>query len=93
MKDLTQNEQANYLFNQLFEERHKIEQHQYYFDGLKHQLPMMMKETERAVFTGRSATWKKSQNLIGLDIKLLLKQHSEYLQQFPLNSHQNSRHT
>jgi predicted adenine nucleotide alpha hydrolase (AANH) superfamily ATPase len=34
----TQNEQANYLFNQLLEERHKVEQHQQYFDELKHQL-------------------------------------------------------
>jgi predicted phage-related endonuclease len=39
-----QNEQANYLFNQLLEERHKVEQHQQYFDELKHQLQMMMKE-------------------------------------------------
>ena len=81
--DLTQNEQANYLFNQLLEERHKVEQHQQYFDELKHQLQMMMKEAERAVFTGGSVTWKKSQDSISLDSKSLLKQHPEYLQQFP----------
>ncbi|MGB5886476.1 MAG: YqaJ viral recombinase family protein [Acinetobacter venetianus] len=83
VEDLTQNEQANYLFNQLLEERHKVEQHQQYFDELKHRLQMMMKEAERAVFTGGSVTWKKSQDSISLDSKSLLKQHPEYLQQFP----------
>ena len=83
VEDLTQNEQANYLFNQLIEERHKVEQHQQYFDELKHQLQMMMKEAERAVFTGGSVTWKKSQDSISLDSKSLLKQHPEFLQQFP----------
>ncbi|MCH7310576.1 lambda-exonuclease family protein [Acinetobacter sp. ANC 4805] len=83
VEDLTQNEQANYLFNQLLEERQKVEQHQQYFDELKHQLQMMMKEAERAVFTGGSVTWKKSQDSISLDSKSLLKQHPEYLQQFP----------
>jgi type II secretory pathway component PulJ len=67
-----QNEQANYLFNQLLEERHKVEQHQQYFDELKHQLQMMMKEAERAVFTGGSVTWKKSQDSISLDSKSCL---------------------
>jgi predicted phage-related endonuclease len=72
VEDLTQNEQANYLFNQLLEERHKVEQHQQYFDELKHQLQMMMKEAERAVFTGGSVTWKKSQDSISLDSKSFL---------------------
>jgi hypothetical protein len=67
----------------LLEERHKVEQHQQYFDELKHQLQMLMKDAERAVFTGGSVTWKKSQDSISLDSKSLLKQHPEYLQQFP----------
>ena len=83
VEDLTQNEQANYLFNQLLEERHKVEQHQQYFDELKHQLQMLMKDAERAVFTGGSVTWKKSQDSTTLNSKALLKQHPEYLQQFP----------
>ena len=48
-----------------------------------HQIQMMMKDAERAVFTGGSVTWKKSQDSISLDSKALLKQHPEYLQQFP----------
>jgi hypothetical protein len=38
----------------LLEARDKVEQRQQYFDELKHQLQMMMKEAERAVFTGGS---------------------------------------
>ena len=83
VEDLTQNEQANYLFNQLIEEKHKVEQHQQYFDELKHQLQMMMKDAERAIFIHGSVTWKKVQDSISLDSKSLLKQHPEYLQQFP----------
>jgi predicted phage-related endonuclease len=59
----------------LLEARDKVEQRQQYFDELKHQLQMMMKEAERAVFTGGSVTWKKSQDSISLDRKSLLKQY------------------
>lgn len=83
VEDLTQNEQANHLFNQLLEERHRVEQHQQYFDELKHQLQMLMKDAERAVFIGGSVTWKRAQYSISLDSKALLKQHPEYLSQFP----------
>ncbi|ATZ66687.1 YqaJ viral recombinase family nuclease [Acinetobacter haemolyticus] len=83
VEDLSQNEQANYLFNQLLEERHRLEQHQQYFDELKHQIQMLMKDAERAVFTGGSVTWKKTQDSTTLNSKALLKQHPEYLQQFP----------
>ena len=83
VEDLSQNEQANYLFNQLLEERHRLEQHQQYFDELKHQIQMLMKDAERAVFTGGSVTWKKAQDATTLNSKALLKQHPEYLQQFP----------
>jgi hypothetical protein len=44
---------------------------------------MMMKDAERAVFTGGSVTWKKSQDSISLDSKALLKQH--------LNTYSSSR--
>lgn len=83
VEDLSQNEQANYLFNQLLEERHRLEQHQQYFDELKHQIQMLMKDAERAVFTGGSVTWKKAQDSTTLNSKALLKQYPEYLQQFP----------
>ena len=44
---------------------------------------MLMKDAERAVFTGGSVTWKKAQDATTLNSKALLKLHPEYLQQFP----------
>ncbi|MCY3197904.1 YqaJ viral recombinase family protein [Acinetobacter baumannii] len=81
-EDFTDNEVANQLFNELLEEKRKIETHQQLFDELKHRLQILMKDAERVVFIGGSITWKKAQDSISLDSKALLKQHPEYLQQF-----------
>ncbi len=83
-EDFTDNEIANQLFNELLEEKRNIEAHQQLFDELKHRLQMLIKDAEQVVFIGGSITWKKkAQDSIGLDSKALLKQHPEYLQQFP----------
>lgn len=84
-EDFTDNEVANQLFNELLEERRKIETHQQQFDELKHRLQILMKDAERVVLMGGAITWKKAQDSISLDCKALLKQHPEYLQQFPQN--------
>ncbi len=81
-EDFTDNEIANQMFNELLEEKRKIETHQQLFDELKHRLQILMKNAERVVFMGRSITWKKAQDSIGLYSKALLKKHPEYLQQF-----------
>ncbi|MDP7762677.1 YqaJ viral recombinase family nuclease [Acinetobacter baumannii] len=83
VEDLSHNDQANQLFSQLLKERHHIEIHQNLFDETKHQIQMLMKDAERVIFMGGSVTWKKAQDSIGLDSKALLKQHPEYLQQYP----------
>jgi predicted phage-related endonuclease len=75
--------QANQQFEQLIQSRNQIEKHQEQFDLLKHQLQAKMQEAERATFTNGSVTWKKSKDSISLDSKALLKQHPEYLSQFP----------
>ncbi|MFV5344286.1 YqaJ viral recombinase family protein [Acinetobacter oleivorans] len=82
-EDFTDNEIANQLFNDLLEEKRKIETHQQLFDELKHRLQILMKDAERVVLMGGTITWKKAQDSISLDSKALLKQHPEYLQQFP----------
>ncbi|MHA3062867.1 YqaJ viral recombinase family nuclease [Acinetobacter sp. ANC 4641] len=83
--DLSEDSDANQQFEQLIQERNWIEQHQEQFDLLKHQLQAKMQDAERAVFQGGSVTWKRSKDSISLDSKALLKQHPEYLQQFPQN--------
>lgn len=81
--DLSEDTEANQQFEKLLQQRHLIEQHQEQFDLLKHQLQAKMQDAERAVFQAGSVTWKKSKDSISLDSKALLKQHPEYLQQFP----------
>ncbi|MHA3104364.1 YqaJ viral recombinase family protein [Acinetobacter sp. ANC 3791] len=81
--DLSEDSDANQQFEQLIQQRNLIEQHQEQFDLLKHQLQAKMQDAERAVFQGGSVTWKRSKDSISLDSKALLKQHPEYLQQFP----------
>ncbi|ENV47608.1 hypothetical protein P255_01933 [Acinetobacter brisouii CIP 110357] len=88
--DLSEDTEANQQFEQLIQTRQHIEKHQEQFDLLKHQLQAKMQDAERAVFQGGSVTWKRSKDSISLDSKALLKQHPEYLQQFP-QSKQGSR--
>jgi putative phage-type endonuclease len=83
--DLSEDTEANQQFEQLIQQRNLVEQHQEQFDLLKHQLQAKMQEAERAVFQSGSVTWKRSKDSISLDSKALLKQHPEYLQQFPQN--------
>lgn len=82
--------QKNQQFEQLLEARNQIEKHQEQFDLLKHQLQAKMQQAERATFIAGSVTWKNSKDSISLDTKALLKQHPEYLNQFP-QSKQGSR--
>jgi putative phage-type endonuclease len=88
--DLSEDEQANQQFEQLIQSRSQIEKHQEQFDHLKHQLQAKMQESERATFKAGSVTWKKAKDSISLDSKALLKQHPEFLNQFP-QSKQGSR--
>ncbi len=81
--DLSGDEQANLQFEQLLQARNQIDKHQEQFDLLKHQLQVKMQQAERATFEAGSVTWKKSKDSIGLDIKALLKQHPDMLNQFP----------
>ncbi len=82
-EDLTENATANQMFKQLLQEKQQIEVYQQSFDELKHQLQMLMKESERAIFLEGSVTWKRSKDSTSLDSKALLKQYPELLQQFP----------
>lgn len=82
--DLSQLQSANQLFDQLIEEKNRIEQHQNNFDELKHQIQVLMKDAERATFATGSVTWKKAKDSVSLDSKALLKLHPELLEQFPM---------
>lgn len=67
VEELSQNEHANQLFNQLIQEKHQIEKHQNNFDETKHHIQMLMKDKERAVFSDSSVVWKKSKDRVALN--------------------------
>ena len=84
VEDLSQNENANLMFDQLIKMKEEIQHKQERFDQLKHQIQMMMKEAERATFSRGSVVWKKAKDSIGLDTKALIKHQPELIELYPL---------
>ncbi|SEL24225.1 YqaJ viral recombinase family nuclease [Acinetobacter sp. DSM 11652] len=84
VEDLSQNEEANQIFESLLKEKQCLEKHQNIFDELKHQIQMLMKEAERATFKRGSVVWKKAKDSTSLDLKALLKHQPDLIQQYPL---------
>ena len=60
VEDLSHNENANLMFDQLIKMKEEIQHQQERFDQLKHQIQMMMQDKERAVFAHGSVVWKKA---------------------------------
>ncbi|OTG86980.1 YqaJ-like viral recombinase [Acinetobacter sp. ANC 4558] len=85
VEDLSELPEANQLFEQLIQSKQQIEVHQEIFDQSKHQIQMLMKDAERALFKAGSVIWKRSQDSISLDTKALLKAQPELLSQYPLH--------
>ena len=84
VEDLSQNETANLMFYKLTKLKEEIQHKQERFDKLKHQIQMMMKDAERAVFTNGSVVWKKANDSVSLDTKSLLKHQPDLIEQYPL---------
>lgn len=82
-QDLSEDDSANQLFEQLLQQRQLLEKHEQQVDLLKHQIQAKMQDAERARFNKGSVTWKKAKDSIGLNSTALLKLHPEYLEQFP----------
>ncbi len=85
MLDLSQDEQANALFNQLLLLKEQLQDKQTQFDQIKHQIQMLMQDKERIVFAQGSVVWKQAKESISLDSKALLQAQPELLQQYPLH--------
>lgn len=83
VEDLSQNENANVLFNQLIQLKEELQQKQNRFDHIKHQIQMLMKDAERAVFQHGSVVWKKAQDSVGLNLKALLQHQPNLIEQYP----------
>ncbi|HBG83923.1 MAG TPA: YqaJ-like viral recombinase [Acinetobacter radioresistens] len=84
VEDLSQNENANLMFDQLIKMKEEIQHQQERFDQLKHEIQMMMQDKERAVFTHGSVVWKKAKDSISLNTKALLQHQPELIELYPL---------
>ena len=84
VEDLSQNENANLMFDQLIKMKEEIQHKQERFDQLKHEIQMMMQDKERAVFTHGSVVWKKAKDSISLNTKALLQHQPELIELYPL---------
>ena len=84
VEDLSQNENANLMFDKLIEMKEEIQHKQERFDQLKHQIQMLMKDAERATFANGSVVWKKAKDSISLNTKALLQHQPDLIQQYPL---------
>lgn len=84
VEDLSQNENANLMFDQLIKMKEEIQHQQERFDQLKHEIQMMMQDKERAVFANGSVVWKKAKDSISLNTKALLQHQPELIELYPL---------
>lgn len=84
VEDLSQNENANLMFDQLIKMKEEIQHQQERFDQLKHEIQMMMQDKERAVFANGSVVWKKAKHSISLNTKALLQHQPELIELYPL---------
>ena len=84
VEDLSQNENANLMFDQLIKMKEEIQHQQERFDQLKHEIQMMMQDKERAVFAHGSVVWKKAKDSISLNTKALLQHQPELIEIYPL---------
>ena len=84
VEDLSQNENANLMFDQLIKMKEDIQHKQESFDQLKHHIQMLMKDAERATFANGSVVWKKAKDSVSLNIKALLQHQPDLITQYPL---------
>lgn len=80
--DLTDDDGANKLFEQLLSYRDYMQELEQRHDQVKHQLQTLIADNEVAVFEKGAISWKRSKDSIGLDNKAVLKAHPELMDQF-----------
>ncbi len=80
--DLTNDDGANKLFEQLLSYRDYMQELEQRHDQVKHQLQTLIADNEVAVFDKGAISWKRSKDSIGLDSKAVIKAHPELLKQF-----------
>lgn len=80
--DLTDDDGANKLFEQLLSYRDYMQELEERHNQVKHQLQTLIADNEVAVFDKGAISWKRSKDSVGLDSKAVIKAHPELLKQF-----------
>lgn len=80
--DLTDDDGANKLFEQLLSYRDYMQELEQRHDQVKHQLQSLIQDNEVAVFSMGAISWKRSKDSVGLDSKAVIKAHPELLAKF-----------
>ena len=80
--DLTDDDGANKLFEQLLSYRDYMQELEQRHDQVKHQLQSLIKDHEVAVFDKGAISWTRSKDSVSLDTKAVIKAHPELLTQF-----------
>ncbi len=80
--DLTDDDGANKLFEQLLSYSDYMQELEQRHDQVKHQLQTLIADNEVAVFEKGAISWKRSKDSISLDSKALIKAHPELLATF-----------
>lgn len=80
--DLTDDDGANKLFEQLLSYRDYMQELEQRHDQAKHQLQTLIADHEVAIFDKGAISWKRSKNSVSLDTKAVIKAHPELLAKF-----------
>lgn len=80
--DLSADDGANSLFEQLLSYRDYMQELEERHDKVKHQLQTLIADNEVAVFNKGAISWKRSKDSVGLDSKAVIKAHPDLLTQF-----------
>ncbi len=80
--DLSADDSANSLFEQLLSYRDYMQELEERHDKVKHQLQTLIADNEVAVFDKGAISWKRSKDSVGLDSKAVIKAHPDLLTQF-----------
>ncbi|WP_313205975.1 YqaJ viral recombinase family nuclease [Psychrobacter faecalis] len=80
--DLTDDDGANKLFEQLLSYRDYMQELEQRHDQVKHQLQSLIQNNEIAVFDKGAISWKRSKDSVVLDSKAVIKAHPELLAKF-----------
>ena len=80
--DLTDDDGANKLFEQLLSYRDYMQELEQRHDQVKHQLQTLIADNEVAVFEKGAISWKRSKDNVGLDTKAVIKAHPELMDKF-----------